>query len=89
MKYGVFDNGRPASKSGFPEIKGTGWLNHIFDTYNDARRYAINWLGADGGYGDFEDFKLNTPYDYSGRGDMIEIKEIKKLVSDTKKYERM
>jgi hypothetical protein len=77
MKYEVYDSGKPASIIGFPGLKGKGWETNSFNNYKRALRYAINWLGAYSGYGDIK-LKLNVPYDYSGYGDFIEIREIKK-----------
>lgn len=61
MRYGVFDNNKPASKQGFPQLKGKGWENHIFGTFEAAVEYANEWLGAYGGV----ELQLDTPYYYS------------------------
>jgi len=80
-RYQVFDNGRPADTTGYPQLKGSGWHNSVFDTFTAAHEYALNWLGYLGddigaGYADNAVLKLNTPYDYSGYGDKIEIREV-------------
>jgi len=51
----------------------------VFDTFEEAEAYALNWLG-DYGDGLKGHLKVNEPYDYSAYGpDMasfIEIREI-------------
>lgn len=77
--FQVFDNNKPADTTGFPSLtKGNGWDNSVFPTYEEARKYAWMWLGPYGGSYDGEsgyDLKVNTPWDYSGYGDMIEIRQ--------------
>lgn len=69
----VLDNGRPAK---YPDVavSSSSWDNNIFDKWEDAVKYAQEWLGD---YKDGIDFRPNTPVDYNGYGDTIEIKEIK------------
>lgn len=73
MFYGVYDNGKPASEKGFPNLKGKGcWTNHTFLTFEGAQEYARAWLGQFAPSPEF--LKINQPYDYSGYGDVIEIR---------------
>ncbi len=72
--FQVFDNGKPADSNGFPYLANLGWENSRFYTLEDARDYAHKWLGM-GIYGMFE-IGVNFPYDYSGYGDTIEIRQI-------------
>jgi len=74
-KYAVFDEDRPASSKGFPELENKGWDNHIFNTFEDAEAYALIWLGRvlSPGKGVL---KLNTKYVYDGYGDHIEIRSV-------------
>lgn len=69
--YQVFDNGKPADQKGFPILKGNGWKNSKFPTWQAAMAYARKWLGA---Y--VVPLKINTPVDYSGYGDKIEVRRI-------------
>ena len=70
MRYGVFDNNRPAR---YPEIKiHSSWKKNEYDTFADAHAYANKWLGEYGGVV----LLANTPWDYSGYGDVIEIREL-------------
>jgi hypothetical protein len=73
MNYGVFDNDKPASSKGFPNLKGEGWATHLFTTYEEALGYAHDWLGE---WGDGIALSLGKKVDYSGYGDTIEIREI-------------
>ena len=71
----VLDNGKPA-QTRFHKVDRS-WNNCLFTTFEDAERYAISWLGV---YNpSFGTLELNVPYDYSGYGDMIEIKELFEL----------
>jgi hypothetical protein len=72
-KYGVFENGKPCSEEGFPELEGLGWDNHIFDTFKEAYDYTCNWLGP---YALGAKFAPNDPLDYNGYGDVIEIRTL-------------
>lgn len=71
-KFGVYDNDKPASGTGFPRLKGHGWSTHQFPTFQEAQSYARQWLGA---YSYGAPLELNQSWDYSGYGDMILIKE--------------
>jgi len=52
-------------------LKGYGWKNNKFNTFEEAIEYANKWLGEYSGV----ELKLNTPIDYDGYGDTIEIRE--------------
>lgn len=74
-KFCVFDNNKPASTVEFPQIrKCEGWDNHEFDSFPKAVAYAFSWLGTIATT-EPEDF-LNGGFDYSGHGDIIEIREV-------------
>ena len=72
-KYGVYENNKPCSRQGYPNLKFECWSNHVFPTFEEAVQYARDWLGA---YGDYAKLELDIPFNYNGYGDMIEIKEI-------------
>lgn len=64
--YAVYENGKPAI---LPD--SDVWNKYQFDTFDEAREYAINWLGM---YGSPDlPLELNKPYDY-GYGVVIEIR---------------
>lgn len=75
MMYGVFENGKPASEEGYPNLKGMGWDTHLFPTFVEACAYARMWLGEYNGV--VGDFYPDTVYGYSGYGDNIEIRTLK------------
>jgi len=64
--YEVLDNNRPAI------IEGSAlWENNKFGTFEEAKAYAINWLGS------FTvDIKSLGKWYYTGYGDYIEIRVI-------------
>lgn len=68
----VCENGRPADKTGFPNLKGHGWETSRFKTATEAMAYARLWLGPQ-----FSGIPLplDTIIDYDGYGDYIEIRE--------------
>lgn len=72
MSYAVFDNNMPASCAGFPCAKE--WSNHVFQLRREAVDYALQWLGS------FapprEVLECQDSYDYSGYGDVVEIREV-------------
>ncbi len=72
--FKVYDNGKPATSATFSLMEGIGWDNCEFHTFNEAVAYVENWLGT---LGNVSEWKVNTPVDYTGYGDMIEIKEEK------------
>jgi hypothetical protein len=77
IKYQVFENDKPCDAANHKVHKS--WNNSIFDSFNDALKYVYKWIGE---YADPDSMtgssgiKVNIPYDYSGYGDMIEIREI-------------
>lgn len=77
-KYQVFDNGRRADWTAFDhptflEFRKS-WPIREFNSFEKAESYALKWLGdCSPGVGVL---KPNVPYDYSGHGDYLEIKEI-------------
>jgi len=73
MRYALFDNDKPASREGFPDLKSECWKTHIFDTEHEAQMYANNWLGYPGPH---YTLRVGLKYDYSGYGDMLLLKEI-------------
>lgn len=68
--FGVYDNNKPASEEGVPSLKYKGWKTHRFETFEEAKAYVNEWLGMYKA-----PIKVNVPYDYSGYGDFIVIKE--------------
>lgn len=71
MAYQVLDNGKPADCH-HHKVHFT-WDQSTFDTLAGALAHARNWLGA---HGHGVVLKVNEPVDYSGYGDMIEIREV-------------
>lgn len=71
--FAVYDNCKPASVMGFPQLNGKGWDNHTFATLKEAQEYVSEWLGdydTTGG-----NLPADMPYDYNGYGDTIEIRD--------------
>lgn len=67
-KFCVYDNGKPAT------IKDNPWWDQYqFDTFDEAYKYAISWLGDYAPYN--HQLNVNEPYSYSGYGDYLVIKE--------------
>lgn len=71
MPFQVLDNGKSADCHGFPVHPS--WNKSLYDTFDEALKYAWKWLGDKTG-GPL--LKVNTPWEYSGYGDTIEIREI-------------
>ena len=69
-KYQVFDNGKPADYKHRNVHKS--WDKSKFDSWQAAMAYARKWLGVF-----IVPLKINKPVDYSGNGDMIEVRKIK------------
>ncbi len=70
-RYCVYDNGKPASAKFFPQLgEIEGWDNHKFDSWPKAVAYASMWVGQI-----IQPEDLLKPYDYSGYGDIIEVRE--------------
>ena len=70
--FTVYDNNKPANQKGFPMLRGKGWVQNSFSTLNEAVDYAREWLGE---YALIAPTEPNKPINYSGYGDMIEIRE--------------
>ncbi len=71
-KFAVYDNGKPAK---YPECNvHPSWDNNSFDSFEKAIEYTSTWLGMLGEDFIYPTIKLNEPYDYSGYGDLIEIR---------------
>jgi hypothetical protein len=69
--FKVFDGGKPAN---YEHHKvHSSWQNCTFKSFVEALNYAHKWLGV---YSPGKILKLNTPYDYSGYGDIIEIRKV-------------
>ncbi|MFW6173083.1 MAG: hypothetical protein ACOC5T_05005 [Elusimicrobiota bacterium] len=68
-KYAVYDCGKPAK---FPFYNvDPSWNNNIFDTFEEAKAYAENWLGTFFHVA----ISLNKPVEYY-KDCTIEVKEI-------------
>lgn len=80
MKFQVFDNGKPASITGFPSLKGN-WPTHIFDTFEAAQAYTKEWLGGEG-HDQSVPREPNVGVDYSGYGDVITIFQTVELADE-------
>lgn len=67
--FEVLDNGIPAK---YPDYNvDPSWANNRFETYEEAMEYTNEWLG----YPDLSAWlQVNTPFDYNGFGDTIEIR---------------
>ena len=71
--FQVYDNDRLADHTKCTVC--SSWYQPICNTFEEAQEYAKKWLGAN-----LESLCPNEPnksVDYSGYGDMIEIREIK------------
>lgn len=72
--FQVCENNKPCDTNGFPKLTKVIWGSSIFKTFAAAHEYALKWMGE---YGNGVMLELNKPYDISGYGDMIEIREVK------------
>ena len=74
--FTVYDKGLPANDKSY-ELGGDGWQNATFETYEETVRYAADWLGNWSPSLSYLRTALanETEYDYSGYGDIIQIKE--------------
>jgi len=72
--YQVFDNEKPADCFNYDSKYGSYWSISIYRTFEEACDYANRWLGK---LSEGVVFTLNKPYDYSGYGDIIEIRDIR------------
>jgi hypothetical protein len=79
MPFQVFDGDKPCDEVGVPRLKGLGWVTSRFATFAEALKHARKWCAPYGSSYDGEEgfvLEVNKPYDYSGYGDMITIKEV-------------
>lgn len=74
MRYAVFNNGRLAQYPDCPNVDQS-WNKGIHETFEGAKGYAKAWLGFFSPV--INDIEVNEPIDYSGFGDIIEIREVK------------
>lgn len=72
--YQVLDGDRAADENGFPHLVGKGWADSIFKTLYDAQIYAAKWLNVPPE--NMKTVRPDAPFDYSGYGDMLEIRTI-------------
>lgn len=73
--FGVFDNGGPADSTGLPQLQGIEcWAVSVFNTFEEAQEYAHHWCGQY--LAAEEKLQVDIPHDYSGYGDMIEIRKL-------------
>jgi len=69
--FAVYENGKPCIDVGLSVHKD--WSNNEFETLEEAREYAKDWLGSN--YGGVV-LDVGEVHDYNGQGDTIEIREI-------------
>lgn len=74
MPFQVFDSGKPADKSGYPSVIGEDWNTSSYTFFQEAYEYACHWLGHHAGK---VPQKPDIAIDYSGYGDLIEIRTVK------------
>jgi len=72
--YQVLDGDRAADENGFPRLVGKGWTNSIFHSLDEARIYLARWLNVP--EENTKDVEPDSPFDYSGHGDIVEIKSL-------------
>lgn len=71
--FQVFDNGKPAQ---YPDHKvHESWTRSAFTSFQEARDYAMRWLGEWAPL-DEDCIELGIPFDYSGLGDIVLVREI-------------
>lgn len=70
--FNVYDNNKPASSAGFPNLKYSDWARNSFASFQEALSYAKNWLGQ---WDNLPDGWDGSPHDYSSYGDTIEIRK--------------
>lgn len=73
MNFCVYDNSKPASGEGFPYLKRVEWACHSYKSFPEALTYTKEWLGHLSIV--LPDDWQGQPLDYSGYGDMIEIRQ--------------
>lgn len=67
IRYQVLENGVPCDAE--HQKAHPSWKTSIFDTFEEAQKYANKWLGMYGGV----TLELNKSWDYTGYGDYIVI----------------
>lgn len=72
--FAVYEGGAPANNSRWKnrDSHSPAWANSRFDTFAEAVAYARKWLG------EYDCLPLDwdgKPFDYSGYGDLIEIRD--------------
>ena len=75
MRWLVLESGIPADRTNYPHLS-PGWDKAIFETEEEARKYARIWLYKAGLKDLVEKLEINQAYDYTGFGDTIEIRSI-------------
>ena len=73
MRYQVFENGKSCDWQGYPSLQHPCWETSIFDSLLKARDYLNLWCGC---LGPIPNLNPGEKYDYSGYGDIVEIREI-------------
>lgn len=73
IKYKVLDNHKPAIGAIY-DLDNEDLGKNEFPSFEEAHDYAVSWLGH---WGKGLKLKPNIAYDYSGYGDILEIKEIR------------
>lgn len=71
--YQVFDNNKPADCF-HHDVHGT-WFKSKYETFAEAFEYATRWINLRDVNGCVF-LKPDVPWDYSGYGDMIEIRTV-------------
>lgn len=74
--FKVLQDNKDCTSKTYGWQEGLGWDNCEFTTFQQALEYAKAWLGDYAeGYVDYEDWD-GKPYDFSGCGNKIEIREV-------------
>lgn len=71
--YIVLENGRPAE---YPKSTD-GWSNSKFECFNDARSYALSWLGIYGPEFSLDETAWRTGFNYNGT-DIVSIVKLER-----------
>ncbi len=72
-KFQVLENNKPCDSASFQQLRGCGWDNSFFNSFADAVEYSRQWLGD---YDNLPDEWNGSCWDYSGYGDVIEIRVV-------------
>ena len=76
-RFQVFQDNKPADCDSFPAV-GSDWNKSVYDTFEEARAYAWQWIAPYGGTYDGSsgvDLKVNKPYEFA-EGCFIEVREV-------------